>query len=31
VWREGERLALVTTVDERDDAPALSGAELVVR
>ncbi len=31
VWREGERLVLVTTVDERDDAPALSGAELVVR
>jgi acyl dehydratase len=31
VWREGERLVLVTTVDERDGAPALTGAELVVR
>jgi acyl dehydratase len=31
VWRDGSRLVLVTTVDERDGAPALSGAELVVR
>jgi acyl dehydratase len=31
VWREDERLVLVTTVDERDGAPALSGAELIVR
>jgi len=31
VWREGERLVLVTTVDERDGAAALTGAELVVR
>jgi len=30
VWREGERLVLVTTVDERDGAAALSGAELVI-
>jgi acyl dehydratase len=30
VWREGVRLVLVTTVDERDDAAALTGAELVV-
>ena len=31
VWREGDRLVLVTTVDERDGAAALTGAELVVR
>ena len=31
VWRESGRLVLVTTVDERKDAPALTGAELVVR
>jgi acyl dehydratase len=31
VWREDGRLVLVTTVDERDDAPALSGAELITR
>jgi acyl dehydratase len=31
VWREGNRLVLVTTVDERDDSPALTGAELVIR
>jgi acyl dehydratase len=31
VWRDGDRRVLVTTVDERDGAPALSGAELVVR
>jgi acyl dehydratase len=30
VWREGDRLVLVTTVAERDDAPALTGAELVI-
>jgi len=30
VWRDGDRLVLVTTVDERDGAPALTGAELVV-
>jgi acyl dehydratase len=31
VWREGDRFVLATTVDERDGAPALAGAELVVR
>lgn len=31
VWREDGRLQLVTTVDERDGAAALSGAELVIR
>jgi acyl dehydratase len=31
VWREGERRVLRTTVDERDGAPALTGAELVTR
>ncbi|MDT4929928.1 MAG: hypothetical protein QOF92_2795 [Pseudonocardiales bacterium] len=31
VWREDGRLVLATTVDERDAAPALSGAELVLR
>jgi acyl dehydratase len=31
VWREDGRLVLVTTVDERDGAPALTGAELVLR
>lgn len=31
VWREDGRLVLATTVDERDNAPALSGAELVIR
>jgi acyl dehydratase len=30
VWREDGRLVLATTVDERDGAPALSGAELVL-
>jgi acyl dehydratase len=30
VWREDGRLVLVTTVDERDGAPALSGADLVL-
>lgn len=30
VWREDGRLVLATTVDERGDAPALSGAELVI-
>ncbi|HVU92502.1 MAG TPA: MaoC/PaaZ C-terminal domain-containing protein [Jatrophihabitans sp.] len=30
VWREGDRRVLVTTVDERDGAPALTGAELTV-
>jgi acyl dehydratase len=30
VWREDGRLLLVTTVDERDGAPALTGAELVI-
>lgn len=30
VWREQGRLVLVTTVDERDGTPALTGAELVV-
>jgi acyl dehydratase len=30
VWREDGRLVLATTVDEREDAPALTGAELVV-
>ena len=29
VWREDGRLVLTTTVADRDDAPALSGAELV--
>jgi acyl dehydratase len=28
VWREDGKFVLVTTVDERDDAPALAGAEL---
>jgi acyl dehydratase len=31
VWREADRLVLVTTVPERDNAPALTGAELVMR
>jgi acyl dehydratase len=31
VWREGDRRILVTTVDERGDSPALTGAEMVVR
>jgi acyl dehydratase len=31
VWRDGNRLRLVTTVDERDGAVALDSAELVVR
>jgi acyl dehydratase len=31
VWRDGERRLLVTTVDERDNSPALTGAELVIR
>jgi acyl dehydratase len=31
IWRDGGRRVLVTTVDERDDSPALTGAELVVR
>ncbi|MGN6609069.1 MAG: MaoC/PaaZ C-terminal domain-containing protein [Jatrophihabitans sp.] len=31
VWREGEHFVLTTTVDERDGAPALSGAEVVTR
>jgi acyl dehydratase len=31
VWRDGDRCVLVTTVDERDDSPALTGAELTVR
>jgi acyl dehydratase len=30
VWREDGRLVLTTTVDERDNAPALTGAELVL-
>jgi acyl dehydratase len=30
VWRDGARLVLATTVDERDGAPALTGVELVV-
>jgi acyl dehydratase len=30
VWREGGRLLLVTTVDERDGAAALSGADLLI-
>jgi acyl dehydratase len=30
VWREDGRLVLVTTVDERDNAPVLTGAELVL-
>ncbi len=30
VWREDGRLVLTTTVDERDGAPALAGAELVL-
>ncbi|HKC29626.1 MAG TPA: MaoC/PaaZ C-terminal domain-containing protein [Jatrophihabitans sp.] len=30
VWREDGRLVLVTTVDQRDNAPALTGAELVL-
>ncbi|MEO9138892.1 MAG: MaoC/PaaZ C-terminal domain-containing protein [Jatrophihabitans sp.] len=30
VWREDDRLAFVTTVDERDGAAALSGGELVI-
>jgi acyl dehydratase len=31
VWREGDRLVLLTTVAERDDAPALSDTVLVIR
>jgi acyl dehydratase len=31
VWRAEGKLVLVTTVDEREDAPALTGAELVTR
>jgi acyl dehydratase len=30
LWRENGRFVLATTVDERDGAPALSGAELVL-
>ena len=30
VWRESDRLLVETTVVERDGAPALSGAELVL-
>jgi acyl dehydratase len=30
VWREEGRLVLTTTVDDRDGAPALTGAELVL-
>ena len=30
IWRDGSRLQLVTTVDERDGATALSDAELVI-
>ncbi len=30
LWRENGRIAFLTTVDERDDAPALSGGELVL-
>jgi acyl dehydratase len=30
VWREQNRRILVTTVDERDGAPALTGAELTI-
>jgi acyl dehydratase len=30
VWRDGDRLRLVTTVDERGGAAALSDAELVI-
>ncbi|HZC70797.1 MAG TPA: MaoC/PaaZ C-terminal domain-containing protein [Jatrophihabitans sp.] len=30
VWRTAGRLVLATTVDERDNAPALTGAELVI-
>jgi acyl dehydratase len=30
VWRDADRLRLVTTVDERDGALALDSAELVV-
>jgi acyl dehydratase len=30
VWREDGRLVLTTTVEERDNAPALAGAELVL-
>jgi acyl dehydratase len=30
VWREAGRLVLVTGVDEREGAPALTGAELVI-
>jgi hypothetical protein len=30
VWRADDRLVLTTTVDERDNAPALTGAELVL-
>jgi acyl dehydratase len=30
VWREDGRLVLETTVDERDDAKALTGADLVI-
>lgn len=29
-WRDGDRLIVETTVADRDDAPALSGAELVL-
>jgi acyl dehydratase len=31
VWRDRDRRVLVTTVDERENSPALTGAELVVR
>jgi acyl dehydratase len=31
VWDEGDRYVLATSVDDRDGAPALSGAELVLR
>jgi hypothetical protein len=29
VWREADRLVVETTVADRENAPALSGAELV--
>ena len=30
VWRDGDAYTVVTTVDERDNAPALTGATLEV-
>jgi acyl dehydratase len=30
VWRDGDRVLVSTTVDERDDAPALSDAEMIL-